>query len=198
MNTLPGTRESLLLRLKDAADAAAWDEFVAIYRPMILRLGLRGGLQPNDADDLAQRVLISVSRAIGEWELDPTRCSFRSWLRKVARNAIINMLQRGPKTAAFGGSDFLAVCNTIEAPSADIERLVDDEHERYVLRVAAARVQRQVKPTTWQAFWRTTMQGEPTHVVADDLNVSVGKVYGARSRVLNLLQRAAAELSDGN
>ncbi len=44
MALLPETRESLLIRLADAADAAAWDEFVAIYRPMILRLGLRKGL----------------------------------------------------------------------------------------------------------------------------------------------------------
>ena len=54
MSLLPETRESLLIRLADAADAAAWDEFVAIYRPMILRLGLRKGLQATDADDLAQ------------------------------------------------------------------------------------------------------------------------------------------------
>ncbi len=196
MTLLPETRESLLIRLADAADAAAWDEFVAIYRPMILRLGLRKGLQPSDADDLAQRVLMSVSRVISDWEKDPARGSFRSWLRTVARNAIINMLQRGPKEIAVGGSEFLDVCHAVESPSAKIEGLIDDEHDRCVLRIAADRIEQQVAQTTWEAFWRTTMQGESVQDAAEALGVSVGKVYGARSRVMKMLGREVAELSD--
>ncbi|MDP6446015.1 MAG: sigma-70 family RNA polymerase sigma factor [Pirellulaceae bacterium] len=194
--SLPDTRESLLIRLADTADAAAWDEFVAIYRPVIVRLGLRRGLQPNDADDLAQRVLMSVSRVIGDWEKDPAVGSFRSWLRAVARNAITNTLQRGPKEMAVGGSDFLDVCNTIESPARELDRLIDDEHDRCVLRIAAARVEQQVNATTWQAFWRTTIQGESPRHVAGILGVSVGKIYGARSRVMKMLGREVAELLD--
>ncbi len=139
---------------------------------------------------------MSVSRVIGDWEKDPARGSFRSWLRTVARNAIINMLQRGPKEIAVGGSEFLDVCKAVESPSAEIERLIDDEHDRCVLRIAAARVEQQVAPTTWQAFWRTTMQGESVQDAAEVLGVSVGKVYGARSRVMKMLGREVAKLSD--
>ena len=70
------------------------------------------------------------------------------------------------------------------------------EHERHLLRLAATRVQMRVTETVWQAFWRTTMQAEAVPVVAEELGISVGKVYGARSRVLNMLQRTVAELND--
>ena len=112
---------------------------MGIYRPLIVRLALRTGLQPSDADDVAQRVLMSVSRAIGDWEKDPARGSFRSWLRTVARNAIINMMQRGPRDAALGGSEFLDACHAVESTPAELERLIDDEHDRCLLRAAAAR-----------------------------------------------------------
>lgn len=196
MPMLPETRESLLIRLADAADAVAWDEFVAIYRPVNVRIGLQKGLQATDADDLAQQVLMSVSRVIGDWEKDPARGTFRRWLQTVARNAIINMIQRSPKELAVGGSDFLAICHEVKAQSDEIEQWVDDEHERAVLRLAAARVERQVSPTTWQAFWGTASDGESVSDVAEALGVSVGKIYGARGRVMKMLQREVATIRD--
>ena len=66
MDSLPETSESLILRVKDAADEAAWAEFLAIYRPVIFRLARKRGLQNADADDLAQKVFMSIARAIVE------------------------------------------------------------------------------------------------------------------------------------
>jgi RNA polymerase sigma-70 factor (ECF subfamily) len=192
----PETRESLLLRLRDADDAAAWDEFVTIYRPMVHRLGLRKGLQDCDADDLSQRVMMSVSRAIAAWEKNESRGGFRAWLRTVARNAIINMLQRGPKDDALGGSEFLDVCNAVPSRTDEVDQLIEEEHARSLLRAAAERVKEEVQPTTWRAFWRTTIEGETPQQVADKLEIPIGKVYGARSRVMKLLQRAAGDLNE--
>ncbi|HJN10352.1 MAG: hypothetical protein QGG09_11400 [Pirellulaceae bacterium] len=53
MAQLPETRNSLLLKVRDPADADAWIEFAAIYRPVIYRLARRRGLQDADAEDLA-------------------------------------------------------------------------------------------------------------------------------------------------
>ena len=51
----PDTRASLILRLPDAADAAAWDELMAIYGPLVFRMAVRQGMQAADADDLVQK-----------------------------------------------------------------------------------------------------------------------------------------------
>lgn len=197
MPELPETRESLLIRLADSADAAAWDEFVAIYRPLIVRIALSRGLQASDADDLAQQVLVSVSRAIGDWKKEPARGSFRQWLRTVARNAIINRFQRAPREVAVGGSKFLSACQEIAAPTTEIVQWIDAEHERSVLRLAATRIERVVAKTTWQAFWRTAMNGESVQDVAKALGISVGKVYGAKGRVMKMLTSEVAKIQDG-
>ena len=101
----PETRNSLLLQVRDASNQEAWDEFAAIYRPVICRLAVLKGLQPADAEDLAQQVLVSVAGAIDRWEPDAERAKFRTWLRRVADNAILNALtRRRPDRAA--GNDF--------------------------------------------------------------------------------------------
>ena len=55
------TNESLLGRIKDPANEQAWGEFLAIYRPVILRMAHRRGLQESDAEDLSQDIFISIS-----------------------------------------------------------------------------------------------------------------------------------------
>jgi DNA-directed RNA polymerase specialized sigma24 family protein len=54
MHHWPETNESLILRVKDPADAASWSQFLAIYRPVVVRMASRRSLQYADADDLAQ------------------------------------------------------------------------------------------------------------------------------------------------
>ena len=42
----PTTRRSLVLRLRDPRDEAAWAEFVEIYEPLVYRLARKKGLWP--------------------------------------------------------------------------------------------------------------------------------------------------------
>ena len=51
------TRPSLLLRIRDAGDAASWGEFADLYGPIIRSYCRPRGLQDADAVDVGQLVL---------------------------------------------------------------------------------------------------------------------------------------------
>src|SRR5437870_3022128 len=92
MQESPATRASLLVRLRDGNDAAAWREFVRLYAPIIYGFARKRGLQDADAADLMQDVLRSVSGAMNRLEYDPVRGTFRGWLFTVTRNKVFNFL----------------------------------------------------------------------------------------------------------
>lgn len=130
MTELPETSESLLLKLRDAEDAAAWERFVALYRPAVYRLARRRGLQNADAEDLAQQVMQRVARAIGDLRKDPARGTFRNWLFRVARNACVNAVTRGPRITARGGSSIAELLRRQPMQEDDVDGLINKEHQK--------------------------------------------------------------------
>src|SRR5689334_18073204 len=90
MAEFPPTRASLLLRLRDARDGAAWSELVDLYAPLVYGYLRKQGLQEADAADLSQEVLVAVTGAVGRLDYDPHRGAFRGWLFTVVRRKLSN------------------------------------------------------------------------------------------------------------
>jgi RNA polymerase sigma factor (sigma-70 family) len=204
MGEAPVTRRSLIVKLHDRADEAAWKEFVTLYEPLIYRLARRKGLQDADASDLCQDVFRAVSQAIDGWDPDPRRGSFRGWLSRIARNLLINFLTRRPHQ--LRGSGATSVQDLLEeqpAPDPDTTAYFEAEYRKRLFQWAADEINGEYTPATWAAFWRTAVDGIAPKDVAASLGMSVGAVYIARSRVLSRLrqrieERGEDEISDGS
>ena len=191
---MPDTRISLILRLPRSADGAAWREFVELYEPLILRFARRRGLQDADAQDLVQRVFTSVAGAVDRWQPDAARGKFRAWLFRIARNHLINQATLRRRERPVGGSTQIRrLQSEIDERGFDSGD-VEIEYRRAVFESAAARVKRLVQPATWSAFWETMVVGRACEAVAEELQMSVGAIYVARSRVVARMRAVAEEL----
>ena len=193
MSSTPETRPSLLIRVRDPGDQVAWLEFVEIYRPVILRLARQKAMQEADAEDVAQDVLAAVAKAIEQREHDPKRAKFRTWLNRVASNAILNALTRGRPDRGSGGSALLEVLNQHESHSGPDSDLLQLEYRREVFRWAARHVRKEFHQDTWDAFWLTAIEGRTVEAVAGELGKNPGAIYAARSRVIRRIQEKVAE-----
>ena len=193
MTTQPDTRASLLVRLKENGDQAAWTEFVEVYRPVICRLAVARGMQHADAEDLAQQVLASVATAIERWEVDSQRARFRTWLRRVANNAIVNALTRGKPDRGSGDSDVKDLLHGHPARDGADSALVRLEVRREILSWAAKQLREEFQSATWDAFWLTAVEGLAVQDAAEQLGKTMGSVYAARSRVMRRLKEKIEE-----
>jgi RNA polymerase sigma-70 factor (ECF subfamily) len=185
------TSLSLLDRL-DAGDPDAWRRLVALYTPLLHSWLRRAGLQPADVDDLTQNALAVVLRKLPDYRHNGHRGAFRTWLRRILDNVLREALRRDGRRPA-GGAEFLA---QLEDPASELNRHWDAEHEQHVLRGLLDLIRDEFSPSTWQAFYRTTVEELPAARVAAELGLSVNAVHIARSRCLARLRREAAVFLD--
>jgi RNA polymerase sigma-70 factor (ECF subfamily) len=184
---MESTSSKLLEAVRNRDDADAWARFVALYAPLLRNWGRRLGLQPGDADDLAQEVFATLVQKMPRFCYD-REGSFRGWLRTVALNKWRDRQRLASAQPAAHLSD-VAVPDEAEA-------LWEAEHNKHLVGQALAAVQGEFSPTTWRACWEFVVHDRPAAEVARDLAITENAVYIAKCRVLQRLRQYLADFPD--
>ena len=190
------TRPSLLVRLRDANDHAAWSQFVTVYTPLIFGFCCKRGLNETAAGDVCQDVLQAVAKAIPKYQYDPERSTFRNWLFTVVRSKFNNHLTAQSRQPRLAGDTTILQFAENEADAA-LEESWRREYQANLVRWASEQIQKEFKTQTWDAFRRTALQGEAPEVVAGELGLSLNALYVARSRVTRRLKEAIESIEKG-
>ena len=195
MASLPDTRYSLLVRLSDPGDIAAWSEFKDIYENAIYRYSRSRGLQDSDAQEVVQQVLLVTYQVVSEWEPSGRAGSFRSWLLQTARRVCLRALRnRSHCDRPVGDGSLVAKLHNLAASDGP----GDADHrdwQRWALCWAVGQIEREIEPATWRAFWLVGIEGVPPADVAQQLGVKVGAVYSAKYRSIARIRKRVEELS---
>ena len=185
----PETRASLILRLRNKEDVAAWNDFVAIYAHVIFRVACRHGFQTADSENLVQEVLLSISLALPQWLQRDDRGSFRAWLLKIARNEAVDMLTRRA-TRPIGQDGEAAERLLADLPDlrSNLSSQFNFEYQQAVFQWAAAKIRDSVSKAAWQSFWLTHVESHSVEVAARQLKMRAGSVYVARGRIMKRIR----------
>jgi RNA polymerase sigma-70 factor (ECF subfamily) len=190
------TRQSLLVRAQ-AGDEGAWQDLTDLYRPLIVGWLRHQAVPASEVDDLVQDIFLSVVRNLSSFRHSGRRGAFRSWLRAIAHSRACDFWRaRGRQALASGDSDVAEALRQLEDPDSELNRQWDEEHNQYVLRCLLDVMELEFETSTVQAFRRVALEGASSEQAAQELGLSVGAVYIAKSRVLHRLRQEAEGLID--
>jgi RNA polymerase sigma-70 factor (ECF subfamily) len=175
---VPPTQLTLIARLQDPADEEAWRRFEARYRDLVVRFAVREGLQPTDAEDVAQAVFGALLRAMPAFRLDPAKGRFRSYLFRAVRNEISRVRSRSPRPTGDLGD--LPIADP--ATDAAATRAFEDEWIDHHFRIAMAEIRRTFAPESVAIFERL-MRGEPVEAIAADCATTTQAVHKVKQRI---------------
>ena len=119
---------------------------------------------------------------------------FRAWLTTIARNAITKALARRPRDAATGSTSMMELLESQPDPRETTAEILAEARQELV-GWAAERIRSEFSAATWNAFWRTAIDGVPIAEVAKSTGSSAGAVYVARYRVIARLKEKVSEVS---
>lgn len=191
------TSVSLLDRLKRQPTPADWQRLHELYLPLIRHwLGTLADLR-DEADDLAQEVLVVLFRALPGFERQ-REGSFRAWLKGIVVNRVRSEWsdrKRRPKVGLHLDVTEAAL-DQLADPHSELSHRWDRDHDKFVFDKLLRAVQPDFSETTWEAFTRFAVQGQPAARVADELNLTENAVLLAKQRVLKRLREEAAGLID--
>jgi RNA polymerase sigma-70 factor (ECF subfamily) len=184
------TSPTLLARVRNTTDQAAWERFVQLYTPLLVQWSRKAGLNDADAADLVQEVLALLLRKLPEFKYDG-QGKFRAWLRTVTLNKW-RELQRKRRAKPLGSDDDLLA----ELPQESSVAFWEKDYRQILIARALEVMRANFEDKTWRACMMTVSGGLSAGEAAKELGISEASVYQARSRVLRRLREELVELLD--
>ena len=181
------TETSLLARVRDPADGQAWGEFERRYRDLIVAYARRRRLQLYDAEDVAQLVLLSLTRSLRNFTYQPERGRFRDYLGRIVRNAVLRYESCAPERRPQLAGELAETWPAAEGGEDEWE----DEWVRHHLRRALEAARRCFEPSSLEMF-RELLDGRAPADIAAARGLGVDAVYKVRQRLRDFLEAEIA------
>lgn len=187
-----------LLAAARGNDQVAWQQLCDVYTPLAYSWIRKARLQDSDAADLIQDIFRIVAENLNRFHHDQPGDTFRGWLWTITRNELRGWYRdrASRPDQAKGGTDvqmrLAEIPDWIVTDTTLQEIDPDDTAEQILVRRAAKLIEHDFQSRTWQAFWRSAVDGEPVADIAADLNMTAGAVRQAKMRVLVKLREMLA------
>lgn len=169
---------------------------VSLYAPFVLYWCRRCNARQQDVADIFQEVFRAVAGNLGGFRKSDANHTFRGWLRVITRNKVYDHYRKATREpSGIGGTEIQIRLAQVPTPDAPLEETdADRAAAAGLFQRALAQVRDQFEPRTWQAFWRTAVDGLPAADAGEELSMTPGAVRVAKSRVLQRLREELGEL----
>lgn len=191
-NSTSDTSASLLRRAR-IQDPDAWRRLVETYSRRVYRWCRQAGLQPADANNVAQDVFAAIARKLSTFEYRQDGDSFRGWMRRITQNKIRDHFRRVQRTPKAGGGTqwFRRLSEVAQATELSSDSLAEadasPEHASALAFVQS--VKNTVSDRDWKLFWRVVVDGQSAVEAGEEIGVTANTVRIVKMRVLRKLRQ---------
>ena len=189
---------ALLARLR-AGDAAAMAELEKAYGPRIFQLAVRYMKNAEDAEEIAQDVLMKVFRKVGAFRGDS---ALSSWIYRITFNEAMSRLRNARFSRPMEVSDEVLNAGREEGERttrepADWTGLADEAVLRSQMRDRLAAAMKDLPPIYRVPVLLRDLQGLSTEEASQVLNVKTQTLKSRLHRGRLMLRRRLADFSRG-
>lgn len=178
------TRMTLIQRVKNRLDDKSWEEFARWYEPYIKAIAYKTGVPLPHIDDLCQDILLRVWKSIENFEYNPEKCKFRTWLTTVSRNQIYTFFGREKKK-----QNDVEVNEEILGPEeAELDEIIEKEWQTYIVKLAIEKVRESFSDKVVDIYL-AFQNGQTVDAIAQKYEVSESSVYVYNKRVKAVVTR---------
>jgi RNA polymerase sigma factor (sigma-70 family) len=174
-----------------------WPSFVDHYGRTIRRWCHRWRLGENEADELAQTIIVKLFEKMH----DPSRCfydpakgPFHAWLKTVARNAwndVCNQRQRSPMV---GGKEYEEFITGKAAGDDFVKTMIEQE----LIEAAKEATKKKVTVVQWEAYLLKKDDGLSSKEVAERLGMKPATIDNYVSTVRKIFEQEMKDLNDAD
>ncbi|MCQ2379060.1 MAG: sigma-70 family RNA polymerase sigma factor [Victivallaceae bacterium] len=186
----PTTSRTLLDKIS-SGDEITWNEFFSRYNPVVLAVARFKGLSADEADDVAQQVMLTFFQQSKTFHFDPDVARFRTYFGRIVRAKIADCYRK--RDLVPTSDDELEKAADHNLSDAGLDAAFLAEFRKSVMDDVYHLLKQQVSAATWQAFELYALQNRPVEKVAAYLGCSINRVYQAKKRCLGILRGIVGE-----
>lgn len=171
------TDESLVVAIGKDADKAAFKELFRRFAGRIKAFLIKGGSRGDQAEEVAQDVMVTVWRKAGSY--DPDKAGAATWIFTIARNRRIDLIRRERRPEPDPEDPLYKP----DAPDGPYTALARGERDRLV-RAALASLSDEQREIVRLSFFSGLSHGE----IAEQLDIPLGTVKSRTRLAFNRLR----------
>ena len=179
------TRMTLLAKLRDQHDDAAWTDFVYYYRKYVYNIARRMQLGHDAAEEVVQIVMIQSWKKLPDFQYDPSKGRFRGWLCRVTGNAVKNYYRDNQKRFVELDPDSTFSDELVTMP--EIQRIAEEEWREYLPKLAWKNIQKHFDDNVKRVF-NMLQDGKSIADIATKAGIAESSVYVYRKRIQDRLR----------
>jgi RNA polymerase sigma factor (sigma-70 family) len=190
------TRKTLIDRVKDQYNEAAWEEFAGIYSRYIYAVIRNMNISQQDTEEIHQKVMVKLWEKLPEMNTDEIR-RFRSYLAMITKNEVKQFIRartrRQDWESKAAGDASISYLQSIRLP--DIDMIAEKEWQIHLTHLAMKKIEPCFSKKTMDVF-RLSLEGVEREEIARRTGIGLGSINTLKARVKSRFFSEIQQLRD--